>query len=868
MKQFYYESAAAAKRLVMCALLFLFPASLLAARQINTSAVPGWVENVSLGAESFTKPEDVSDGYAYLLRDYQFNVARQTKFYHLARKIYSSTGLQQGSEIEVTYDPTYERVIFHQITIIRGHQQINKLDISKFNVMRREKSKESYIYDGSLSALLILEDVRAGDMIEYAFSVVGSNPIHEGKFFNSFYLAFYDPLDKLLIKVITPTHRPLHIKSQHTTVQPIVTEDGTEKVYRWDIQRTPGMATDGDVPQWYNPYPQVWLSEFSSWKEVNDWALRLYTQPVQPGKALQQAIVSIRKTGKTPGEQVEMALRLVQEEVRYTGLESGIGGYKPRDPSQVFEQKFGDCKDKARLLSYILRQMNIEAYPALVNTTYRQEIQHWLPSPEAFDHCVVRVQLLGKTYWYDPTRSGQGGAYDNIYFPGYGYALVINEATAELTAIPAPKNKKIKVVETLSIPDMSSAVDWSITTEYVGFEADQQRYHFGNYNLKEIEKDYLNYNAKHHPEIEVAKPLLTSDNRKANVFTTYENYKIVNFWYAADSTQLGSLACFAYPQSLRDKISKPERPIRTMPLYLEFPLAYEYTIHFLLPEKWSVGEERQEIKNDYTHFQYTTSYKNEVITVKYAYKTLKDHVAAKETPAFSKQQNKIIDQLGYSLTYNYNQVGNSSDFRLNWLIVLLMVIFVAVSTYGAYRIYYQFDPQPEQLYTGSRPRELGGWLVLIGLGLLISPFTILYVILSNEYFNLENWENITNASSPSYNLSLSSLIVGELLYNIVLLAFSILLIAAFLNRRSNFPLLLSIRYGGSILFLGLETYLMHEMGLLDKEFSNDMMKEITKLIIGGAIWVPYVFLSERAKETFVRTSKVPEDRQQVFAIKR
>ena len=46
-------------------------------------------------------------------------------------------------------------------------------------------------------------------------------------------------------------------------------------------------------------------------------------------------------------------------------------------------------KDKSLLLSSILNELGIEAFPALVNTEAQTELARELPSPLAFDHCIV-----------------------------------------------------------------------------------------------------------------------------------------------------------------------------------------------------------------------------------------------------------------------------------------------------------------------------------------------------------------------------------------------------------------------------------------------------------------------------------------------
>ena len=72
--------------------------------------------------------------------------------------------------------------IFHEIDIIRNGQTISKLNNSEFQTIRQELDAENYIYDGSLSAVTHISDVRVGDIIAYSFTRKGYNPIHKNYF--------------------------------------------------------------------------------------------------------------------------------------------------------------------------------------------------------------------------------------------------------------------------------------------------------------------------------------------------------------------------------------------------------------------------------------------------------------------------------------------------------------------------------------------------------------------------------------------------------------------------------------------------------------------------------------------------------------
>ena len=107
------------------------------------------------------------------------------------------------------------------------------------------------------------------------------------------------------------------------------------------------------------------------------------------------------------------------------GLEIGANTHRPHPPADVFDQRFGDCKDKALLLSMILQQEDIPAYVALINTDTRSHLTNVAPSPEAFDHAIVAIRRPdGKYDFIHPTITCQRGPFSQLFIPAYGYGLV------------------------------------------------------------------------------------------------------------------------------------------------------------------------------------------------------------------------------------------------------------------------------------------------------------------------------------------------------------------------------------------------------------------------------------------------------------
>ena len=81
-------------------------------------------------------------------------------------RILSTTGVENGSDVKVSFDPTYERLTFHSVVIHRGARRIDALDPAAVKVIQQEEELERRLYDGRLTAVVFLRGVRAGDAVD------------------------------------------------------------------------------------------------------------------------------------------------------------------------------------------------------------------------------------------------------------------------------------------------------------------------------------------------------------------------------------------------------------------------------------------------------------------------------------------------------------------------------------------------------------------------------------------------------------------------------------------------------------------------------------------------------------------------------
>jgi hypothetical protein len=641
---------------------------------------PLWITHTDIDYANTSMDDDALDGYSFLGFEKQVNLAENCTYIRQCTRIISEAGVQNESQVSVSFDPTYQQLIFHSIKIIRGNTSIDQLRLSKMKTIQQEPDLDNFIYDGSLKAVLFLEDVRKGDIITYSYSVKGFNPIFKGKYQDTYDLQFSTPIYHLYYKLMLPNGRSVSIKNTVDSSRPAVSTTASATVYEWKRSNVKGLHTQDYLPSWYEVFPDVMISEFKTWKDVNEWALKLFPLNAPISKGLEQKINEIKQEDTSMEERVRKALRFVQDDIRYMGIEMGVHSHKPADPVKVFSQRFGDCKEKSYLLCCMLQHMGIEANPVLINTVYKKSIYNWLPSPGAFNHTTVRVKIRNDYYFFDPTIAFQRGAIKDIYYPDYECGFIINDTTTGISDIPFHQNGEVKIKENFSIPDMKGNAKLTVTTTYSGTYADDVRYNYKNSSNYEMLKDYKDFYASYFEKIQ-ADSLVISDNDNSGYFTTKEYYSIDSFWSVDKGVKTAAFSSFV----IQSILQKPKDMQRTMPFWIRYPAKYHESIVIDLPFEWDAGNSKENINCNAFMLNANFSYRNKKIVLDYDYESYKNHVTPQDAKEFFAALKQSDESQGYSISYNENKKikplepsGTKSSYKQLLSIFLVLVLIISI----------------------------------------------------------------------------------------------------------------------------------------------------------------------------------------------
>lgn len=172
--------------------------------------------------------------------------------------------------------------------------------------------------------------------------------------------------------------------------------------WRWEMKDIPGIDLER-VP--LSPAPEslaarmtvhyagpgVVAADRSTWKSVGEWYDPLIRDRVAATPEIAAKAQELT-AGKTDFyDKTEAIGEFVQKQVRYVAIEVGIGGYQPHAASDIFHNRYGDCKDKATLLSAMLSAVGVHAALMMVDSR-RGFVDPDAPSLEG-DHMIAAIEV-------------------------------------------------------------------------------------------------------------------------------------------------------------------------------------------------------------------------------------------------------------------------------------------------------------------------------------------------------------------------------------------------------------------------------------------------------------------------------------------
>ena len=381
---------------------------------------------------------------------------------HLLFKVMNTRGVRSLGSRTIPYLAGEQRV---KVKVARVHRADGRIDEAEISVGDREPPRGRRWSTASVR----MPPLQIGDVVELAYRVDETKQSFFGSYFGStasFRLSI--PMVSCKYILIVPKRRPVYFHLTGGAGQPVKTADDEldATVYTWAASDVPKVDSESMMPHARELVPTVYVSTYRNWKDFGSWYWDLVKDQHKMNAEMKAKVDELVAGCETDFEKIKAVYNYVVSDIRYVAWEFGVHGFKPYRANQIFDRKFGDCKDKAILINTMLSYLGIKAHPVLI----RAEVPHskqdlTLPMIQHFNHCISWVPA-GKDY---PEMFLDGTAIhhsiDVVPIMDEGATVcIVRPGGAEVKDVPRSSSDKNSTHEKVKI-ELSSTGDASAEIE-------------------------------------------------------------------------------------------------------------------------------------------------------------------------------------------------------------------------------------------------------------------------------------------------------------------------------------------------------------------------------------------------------------------
>ncbi|MBI4972343.1 MAG: DUF3857 domain-containing protein [Candidatus Omnitrophica bacterium] len=326
---------------------------------------------------------------------------------HYVVKILNERGKENFSETHIDYDSTYEKVELEYARTIKPDGEV--LEVGSRHTRDVSKYLNFPLYSNARAFIISFPGVTAGSVIEYKLKVYNNQLINKKDFVLSYPLQSSEPIISANFNLKLPKDRPLQIKILNekynqfgSNLKPRVKEESGRLVYSWQFKDIPQIIPESNMPPLVEVNPTILVSTFTNWQEIYHWWWNLAEDKIEVDVAIKEKVRELTRNSSSPEAKARSIYSFCAKEIRYVAVEYGEAGYEPHPASDIFKNKYGDCKDQAILLVTMLKEAGLSAWPVLIATKEYHNLNVDFPSV-LFNHCIAACNLNDKVIFLDPT---------------------------------------------------------------------------------------------------------------------------------------------------------------------------------------------------------------------------------------------------------------------------------------------------------------------------------------------------------------------------------------------------------------------------------------------------------------------------------
>jgi hypothetical protein len=260
------------------------------------------------------------------------------------------------------------------------------------------------LYSDQRSKLFTFPAIENGSIIEYKYNI----RYESHSFGNSWSFQDNVPVLYSRFEINIPSKTEPVYKISGIDIEPIIKKApiGFKSKYVWEAKNLPALEPEIGMPVRKHAIARLKIASnyMKSWNEVGDWYRNLSQPQMTVSEELKKLVVKLIHGKVEDKEKLKAIYNWIIENIRYISVSIGIGSYQPHPASEVYQNRYGDCKDMTNLLCTMAKEANIDVYPAIISTWQNGYADTSIISVSQFNHVIAYFPVSAESsIWMDAT---------------------------------------------------------------------------------------------------------------------------------------------------------------------------------------------------------------------------------------------------------------------------------------------------------------------------------------------------------------------------------------------------------------------------------------------------------------------------------
>lgn len=361
---------------------------------------------------------------------------------------------------------TYEYAIripfdsFSEISNIKGSTFISRtnktVDLSSSSIGTYDAEYEDIYKSDGKYKFFVLPKVEDNSIIEFSYR----SKLKQPRFLSTFRFQNQIKTEATKLQIRCQSSTEIGYKLFGNYQDKIVftkTTEGNLDIYTWEAKDIPEFEGEENMPssQYFMPHIIYYIKNYQKEgqkEELLGTPEKLYqwyysiTKDINKTDqtALKNKTLELIKDKTTDFEKAKAIYQWVQQNIHYVAFEDGMGGFVPREASDVYQKLYGDCKDMANILNQMLKYAQLDSNLTWIGTRSKPYKYAEVPTPQVDNHMITNLFIDGKSYFLDATDKFCPFPFPSAMIQGKEAMIGKSEKDFKIEVVPTVESNRNK----------------------------------------------------------------------------------------------------------------------------------------------------------------------------------------------------------------------------------------------------------------------------------------------------------------------------------------------------------------------------------------------------------------------------------------